>query len=127
MHARKTRQRGAILEVLEAEGRPLSTQEILKKAQNKIPNLGIATVYRTIKDFLDAGKVNEIELPGDSQRYEINHDHHHHHFWCRVCDRAFVINGCPGTLNFHPPEGFKTESHEVTFKGICAECYNNKH
>ena len=126
MYLRNTRQRGAILEVLELEDRPLSPQEILQKAKNKIPKLGIATVYRTIKDFLHAGKLNEIVLPGESQRYEIKTDHHHHHFWCRICDRAFVIKGCPGTLNFHPPKGFKTESHEVTFKGICSECFSSE-
>jgi len=119
---RKTKQREAILEVIETEDRPLSPQEILKYAQERVPNLGIATVYRTVKEFLDAGQIASIELPGDSQRYEIIGKHHHHHFWCRLCDRLFDVDGCSGKLNIHPPEGFKTELHEVVFRGLCAGC-----
>lgn len=119
---RKTKQRGAILEALEVADRPLSTQEILGSARDKIPKIGIATVYRTIKDFLRMDVVTEVELPGNLQRYEVKSKDHHHHFWCRVCDRVYRVETCPGTLNFGPPAGFKAEEHAVTFRGLCATC-----
>ena len=94
---RKTRQRGAILEVLEVANRPLSPQEILGSARLKVPNIGIATVYRAIKDFLQSDILSEVDLPGSLQRYEVKSREHHHHFWCRICDRVFKVNTCPGT------------------------------
>ncbi|NRA45601.1 MAG: transcriptional repressor [Oligoflexales bacterium] len=119
---RKTKQRDTIFEVLRAENRPLSPQEILNYAQTKIPKLGIATVYRTIKEFLLAGEITEVKLFGSSPRYAIKSQEHQHHFWCRICDGLFNIGGCPGTLNFQPPQGFKTEFHEVIFRGLCSRC-----
>lgn len=120
---RKTKQRDAILEALAAEKRPLSAQEILERAQKSIPNLGIATVYRAVREFLESEQITPISLPGDSsQRYEITGKHHHHHFWCRVCERMFEVEGCPGKLNIKVPKGFKTEMHEITFRGLCADC-----
>ncbi len=120
---RKTKQRNAILATLAAENRPLSTQEILENAQKKVPNLGIATVYRAVREFVDAGQITAINLPGDpSQRYEIKGKHHHHHFWCRACGKLFELEGCSGKLNIKTPKGFKTELHEVIFRGLCPKC-----
>ena len=120
---RKTKQRDAILDVLAEEGRPLSTQEILDRAQKKVPKLGIATVYRAVKEFVDSDQITVIALPGDpSQRYELKGKHHHHHFWCRICEKMFEMEGCPGKLNIKAPKGFKTETHEVIFRGLCASC-----
>ena len=42
--SRKTPQREAIREAIEAADRPLSPQEILELAQRAVPQLGIATV-----------------------------------------------------------------------------------
>ena len=119
---RKSKQRRVILDVLVKANRPLSIKEILEHAEKKSPQLGIATVYRAIKDYLQSEDVSQVELPGNIQRYEIKHQSHYHHFWCRICDSVFKVEGCPGELNFQPPKGFKSEEHEVTFKGLCVNC-----
>ena len=119
---RKTRQRDIILEVFESENRPFTHEEILTYAQKRLPKLGIATVYRTVKEFLEIEKIALVELPGLAKRYEIKNDKHHHHFWCRLCDKAFNFFSCPGNLNLESPEGFKTEFHEVFLKGRCENC-----
>ena len=119
---RKTKQRDVIMEVLETATRPLSLQEILEMANEKAPKLGIATVYRAINDFLQNDKILKVELPGNTKRYQLKNDHHYHHFLCRFCNKVFKVEGCPGKLNFEPPKGFKTELHEVIFKGLCAQC-----
>ena len=119
---RRTRQRDSILAVLRAEGRPLSPIEIFDQAQKTVPGLGIATVYRALKEFLDRGAITTVELPGSHQRYEISGKDHHHHFWCHNCDRLYEVEGCTGQLALKPPKGFKIESHEVMFHGKCAKC-----
>jgi Fur family transcriptional regulator, ferric uptake regulator len=119
---RRTRQRDAIFAVLRDEDRPMSPNEILAKAQDLVPGLGIATVYRALKGMMEEEAIVTVDLPGIVQRYELNGKHHHHHFLCRLCDRLFEVMGCPGKLNLKIPRGFKTESHEVILKGICAQC-----
>ena len=66
--ARNTEQRRAIRRVMEESGRPLSPREILDLARSLVPGLGIATVYRAVKeaDFfkLDEEYIEDPPLPG---------------------------------------------------------------
>jgi Fur family ferric uptake transcriptional regulator len=120
--ARSTRQRRAIRRVLEASGRPLSPREILAGAHRLAPTLGVATVYRTVRTFLDDGLLVRVELPGESVRYERAGKQHHHHFHCRGCDRLFEIEGCRAMVRPRAPKGFVVEDHELVFYGRCAAC-----
>ncbi len=119
---RKTKQRDAIIDVIKSEGRPLSHHEIYHKAVKIVPNLGIATVYRAVKDFMISGLLDQVTLPGDVTRFELAGKHHHHHFWCRLCDRLFEVEGCTGKIGISPPRGFRAEHHEIFFKGLCSTC-----
>ena len=119
---RNTKQREKIIKILKQKNRPLSIKEILYIANECTFNLSIATIYRALNYFLISGKVYKIQLPGCVHRYQIKNDNHYHHFWCRICDSVFKVEGCPGELNFQPPKGFKSEAHEVTFKGLCVNC-----
>jgi Fur family ferric uptake transcriptional regulator len=119
---RSTRQRSSIRQALEQAQRPLSPAEILAAAQQDVAALSIATVYRNIKQLLDSGEVQVVELPGDSSRYELTGHDHHHHFVCNECHRAFDVAGCPGDMKKLAPKGFRVESHELTLYGTCADC-----
>ena len=48
---RKTRQRVAIREAISESGRPLLPQEVLVAAQNAVPGLSLATVYRNLRSL----------------------------------------------------------------------------
>ena len=50
---RNTRQRTAIRDAIALANRPLLAQEVLDAAQNQVPGLGIATVYRNIKSLVE--------------------------------------------------------------------------
>lgn len=119
---RKTRQRETIVEVIGRADRPLSPQEILRLASKRLPGLGLATVYRAIKDLAADGQLTTVEIPGEPPRYEIAGKEHHHHFHCRKCDRVFEMNGCPGPLRALAPKGFKVEGHEILLHGLCDRC-----
>ena len=119
---RNTRQRQAIRQALEAAGRPLSTLEVLQAAQQQVPQLGIATVYRTLNGLLEEQLVTAVELPGEAARYEVAGKHHHHHFCCTQCGRVFEIEDCPGNLDQLAPPGFRAERHEIVLYGRCAGC-----
>jgi Fur family ferric uptake transcriptional regulator len=121
---RSTRQRTAISSVIDAAGRPLSTQEVLDAAQIDVPTLGLATVYRNLKLLVDSGDIAAVTLPGDSPRYESTlHAHeHHHHFQCTTCKRVFDVHDCPGDLAGLAPKGFTVERHDLTLYGRCDEC-----
>ncbi|NUP97684.1 MAG: transcriptional repressor [Planctomycetaceae bacterium] len=61
---RNTAQRRAIHKALEDAGRPMGPNEIFEAARGEVPGLGIATVYRAIKQLLDDGFLAQVELAG---------------------------------------------------------------
>ncbi|RCW75905.1 Fur family transcriptional regulator [Pseudorhodoferax soli] len=119
---RSTRQRDAIRQALVQAGRPLLPTEILAAAQIEVPALGIATVYRNLKQLAEAGEVQSVELPGEAPRFEPGGHHHHHHFSCTACHRVFDVHACPGDMHKLAPPGFAVERHELTLYGRCDEC-----
>ena len=119
---RDTRQRRAIRRVIEEVGRPLSPQEVLKIAQTYMPSLGIATVYRTLKGLVEEGWLVQVELPGESPRYETATKAHHHHFQCRKCSQVYEIEGCPQDVDPLTPADFLLEGHYMMLYGLCAAC-----
>lgn len=122
MKPRETQQRRAILNALERSGRPMSPREVLEAARTDYPRLGIATVYRTLRAWVEEGGLTEVELPGEPPRYEQTGKQHHHHFLCRRCDRVYELEGCPKGLQSLTPAGFALERHEVVLYGLCASC-----
>ena len=119
---RDTQQRRAIRAAIEDADRPLSPHEILEASQPRSPGLGIATVYRTLKSWLEVGVLQQVDLPGEPPRYELRGKQHHHHFHCRQCDRVYELEGCPDGLRTMTPVGFSLEAHEVVLYGRCAAC-----
>lgn len=122
---RQTRQRDAILEVIQESAGPLTVQEIHDRGQERVSGLGIATVYRTLKLLQEARLIRTVVLPTGDPRYEPAELGHHHHFHCRVCDNVFDLDECPVEI---PRDrtlggGFRVEDHEVTLYGTCPGCH----
>jgi Fur family ferric uptake transcriptional regulator len=121
---RHTRQRDVIVAVIRDASGPLTVNEILARAQERVPGLGVATVYRTLKLLHEGAKIQTVILPSGETRYESSGLGHHHHFHCRVCDEVFDMADCPVQIpNDHElGNGFRVESHELTLYGICSDC-----
>ena len=121
MH-RRTEQRAAIQGVLEDAEGPLSVSDIHERARAAVPALGLATVYRNVAKLVAEGLLAEVELPGESTRYERAHLSHHHHFHCGNCDRVIDVHHCATDFASSLPPGFVVERHHVTLYGRCADC-----
>jgi Fur family transcriptional regulator, ferric uptake regulator len=121
---RQTRQRDRIFHVIrEAQG-PLTVQEILDRAQQDIPGLGVATVYRTLNLLQEGDQIRTVILPTGETRYELSNLGHHHHFQCRVCEDVYDLNACPVSVPDVSSlgKGFVVETHELTLYGVCPNC-----
>jgi Fur family ferric uptake transcriptional regulator len=120
---RHTRQRDVIVAVIREATGPLTVNEILNRAQERVPGLGVATVYRTLKLLQEGGKITTVILPSGETRYESTGLGHHHHFHCRVCDEVYDLEDCPVQIPTRElSNGFQVESHELTLYGICSSC-----
>lgn len=87
---KSTRQRQVILETfLEVEGH-VAVDELLASVQAHMPGVGYATVYRTLKMFVEAGVAHERRFGDGQARYEpVRTDDHHDHLICVDCGHIF--------------------------------------
>ena len=126
---RNTRQRQAVLEAIDHAGRALTPSEILALAQASVASLNLSTIYRHLNALQDDARIVKVMLPGQAARFEAacasghrDAAHHHHHFHCSACDRVFALHACPGSMQDLAPAGFVVQAHEITLRGLCAEC-----
>ena len=86
---KNTKQRQAIAEVFFDSEVHLSLNDLLERAQADQPNLGYATVYRTMKLMVDCGVANEHKFAeSDLALFEPNlAGEHHDHLICVDCGR----------------------------------------
>lgn len=121
---RHTRQREAIVRVIQASRGPLAVNDILERAQREHDGLGIATVYRTLKLLLEDGTVRQVILPSGETRYEMSGLGHHHHFQCRRCGEVVDLDVCPVAVltGTTLAGGYTVEGHELTLYGVCPSC-----
>jgi Fur family transcriptional regulator, ferric uptake regulator len=122
MTERNTRQKAAVLRVLEGAGAPLAVPQVLERAQEIVPSLSQATVYRILKSLLQRKAVCTVQLPGEVPLYERAGKTHHHFFRCRRCGLMYEVGGCSRLLEGLVPRGFRLEDHELFLFGTCSVC-----
>lgn len=127
-----TTQRLLVLEVLGAcPDKHLTAEEIYELVKTDYPDIGLATVYRTIQLLLELHLIDRINLDDGFVRYEIGsieteeYKHHHHHLICEVCGK--VISFEDDLLDdleekIANTTGFYVVDHEVKLYGYCKEC-----
>ena len=124
-----TPQREATVRVLiENEKDHLSAEDVYLKVKDKAPEIGLATVYRTLELLAELKVVDKIN-PGDGvARCDLRKEgakHFHHHLVCMECGRVDEIHEdlLPKVEERVESEyQFKILDHRLTFHGICSEC-----
>jgi len=87
---KNTRQRDVIVDVFLASDDHLTLQDLLNRVQVSEPNVGFATVYRTMKMLVEAGVAKERHFGSDQALYELVHQgEHHDHLICSRCGHIF--------------------------------------
>ena len=76
---RMTDQRRVIARVLSDSTDHPDAEELYRRASGIDPHISIATVYRTVRLFEDAGILERHDFRDGRSRYEEIHDSHHDH------------------------------------------------
>jgi len=76
---RMTDQRRTIAEVLERATDHPDVEDLYARASARDPNISIATVYRTVKLFEEAGILERVDFGDGRARYEDAEREHHDH------------------------------------------------
>lgn len=121
---RATRQRVAVLLLLDAERGHPSATDVHARLVEKQPNLSQKTVYEILDTLVDAGLARRVTQITGPARYEARLERHDH-AWCRVCGRIFDVPARADRKireQAELPNGFRLESVQVTLEGRCARC-----
>ena len=120
---RRTKQKEAIKTVLSEQKHPLLPEEIHQLALKSVPSLGIATVYRSIKNLMEDGQgsapwrfqakphatnvptraITTISIAGSARK---------------VFDLQKRVEGVKNLA----PSGFRVTDHEIILYGLCKRC-----
>ena len=76
---RMTEQRRVIARVLSQAADHPDVEELHRRAHAIDPHISIATVYRTVRLFEEAGIIDRLDFRDGRSRYEEHTDEHHDH------------------------------------------------
>ncbi len=125
-----TPQRRAIINILLDNGnRHLSSEEIYDLVRENCPEIGLATVYRTMQLLDDIGVISKLNLDDGCIRYELDlnksDSHNHHHLICKKCgDIIEVEDDLMDNVEkeIQTTYKFKILDHDIKFYGLCENC-----
>lgn len=128
-----TPQREATVRVLlENEEDHLSAEDVFMLVKDKAPEIGLATVYRTLELLSELHVLEKMNFGDGVARYDLRNDssnHHHHHLICVQCGAVDeIMEDWLGPLEqrlekeFH----FTVLDHRLDFQGVCHRC-NGRH
>lgn len=121
---RYSKKRQAILDAIRSTGSHPDAEWIYNRLKPEYPDLSLATVYRNLRSFAEAGEISCVGVVGGSERYDRN-THRHAHLICSACGAVIDLEGIGVSADYAAAElmtGGRVLSHSLTFTGLCGKC-----
>jgi len=122
--SRKSKQRDTILKVVMNTDTHPRADWIYEQVKKEIPHISLGTVYRNLKALAESGEILQLEIAGETRRYDRNTDSHYH-FRCRKCGLMLDLDEpVDHTIEdrIAGKTGFKINRQRVELTGLCREC-----
>lgn len=118
-----------ILEVFQraaqADGvRHLSAEDVYKALIADNLDVGLATVYRVLQQFEQAGLLTRSHFEQGRAVFELNEGSHHDHLVCLTCGRVEEFVDVEIEQRQHKiaeTHGFTLQDHALALYGVCAK------
>lgn len=121
-----TNPRRKILEIMEkAENHHMSAEDIYKMLVESGEETGLATVYRVLTQFEEAGLIIRHHFEGGQSVFELDHGTHHDHLVCMKCGKVeeFVDSMIEARQQeIAKKAGFTITDHSLNIYGVCDDC-----
>jgi Fur family ferric uptake transcriptional regulator len=128
---RQTSQRKFLIDAVFQEHDHFDADELI----DRLPRRGeknyvsSATVYRTLREFVDAGLLNSFQLDGRTV-YELDYGYpQHDHLYCARCRKLFEFQSELLTKirdEVAAEKGFRVSGHRMIVHGVCRQCSKNR-
>lgn len=123
---KNTQPRRRILEIMDKDANHhMSAEDIYRELIEAGEEIGLATVYRVLTQFEEAGLIVRHHFEGGQSVFELDHGEHHDHLVCVKCNR--VEEFCDDIIEKRQEEiasksGYEITDHSLNIYGICADC-----
>ena len=115
-----------ILQILESsEVHHVSAEDVYKLLLHNGEEVGLATVYRVLTQFEQAGLVVRHNFEGGHSVFELSSDKHHDHIVCVRCGRVeeFADDEIEQLQEKVADKlGFELTDHNLNMYGLCPDC-----
>ena len=115
-----------ILEILESrQDQHMRAEDVYKALLESNEDIGLATVYRVLTQFEQAGLVARHHFEGGHSVFELDQGEHHDHMLCVKCGRVeeFVDDIIEERQKAIAAKvGYKITDHSLYIYGVCPAC-----
>jgi Fur family ferric uptake transcriptional regulator len=119
-----TRQREQILSTF-LKMEHVSAEQMYRMLAKKNPHIGLATIYRTLNLFCQAGLAQARHFGTQTQYDNVTHKGHHDHLICTGCGKIVEFENCDIERlqeEVARRHGFTIETHKLELYGLCSGC-----
>lgn len=112
-----------------ADERHQSAEDVYRALIAEDVDIGLATVYRVLTQFEQAGILVRSQFDGGKAVFELNDGDHHDHLICTHCNKVVEFSDAHiETRQYKVAEdhGFILESHTMMLYGMCPDCAQKK-
>ncbi|HEY6133338.1 MAG TPA: ferric iron uptake transcriptional regulator [Rubrivivax sp.] len=114
-----------ILEVFEqAQRRHMTAEDVYKALIGDGSEIGLATVYRVLMQFEQAGLLTRSNFESGKAVFELNQGQHHDHLVCLTCGRVeefFDAEIEQRQRNVAMTRGFELQEHSLSLYATCTK------
>ena len=103
----------------------ITAEEMYHQLARKDPHLGLATIYRTLNLFCEAGLAQARHFGTQTQYDNISHKGHHDHLICTGCGKIVEFENCDIERlqeEVASRNGFTIQTHRLELYGLCSPC-----
>ena len=119
-----TRQREQILDMF-LKNEHITAEQMYRQLAKRDPHIGLATIYRTLNLFCEAGLAQARHFGTQTQYDNVSHKGHHDHLICTSCGKIVEFeNEDIERLQEEVARrnGFAIQTHKLELYGVCAGC-----
>ena len=114
-------QREAIYETLQNTKEHPDADAIAAAVREKMPDVGVATVYRNLKKLVSCGLVHTVETTDNRIHYDAD-TRRHAHFICKHCGKISDLFVATSLEHEVEKMGYSVDSEKLVLYGVCPEC-----
>ena len=115
-----------ILEIFQkGEQRHMTAEDVFRVLLLEHSDIGLATVYRVLTQFEQAGILSRSHFESGKAVYELNEGRHHDHFVCTNCGKVEEFYDAEIEKRQQivaKAKGWTVQDHAMSLYGLCADC-----